>query len=205
MPLALVRLVTVQKVSPFDAQTTRKLEYYFSPLTPIYEKISKKCVAPLLRQQPDSVEKFVEENTPAFLEDFSDIMTKMIAAAGPSGIEQVGRLINQVDLPSLINKAGEVYSPEIRNNFAEVMNLEFNNASYFMGKYGESIFGPDMLTILASNEIDVNHAVEVTGHLYFSLSALGEGLLRKDKSIEPALTEISRLCLRYAEEKDSDR
>ncbi|MDG6967647.1 MAG: hypothetical protein JRN58_09950 [Nitrososphaerota archaeon] len=200
-PLAMSRLVELRTVSTIDPKTRSEMGNFFAPMAPIYKTISMEFTKPLIRQEPASLEKFIEENTTNFLEEFAKLMMATMGNAGPERFAHVVKLMGKIDIESIL-KAMRL-PREVENNLLRVFELETNNAMYFMSKYGQLFASPDSMALFTTNDLDLGQMLTTSGHLYFSIMGLIDGIFAKDSKLTPTLTTLSKLAVRYAEEKDA--
>jgi len=168
------------------------------------DTIYEKYVNPILSADPASIEGFIEANASRAAPDFASAFSKLIKwiADKPTYSEFLAK--NRMIETWVFSRS--VYSAESLETFRDAARLEMDAESYFMERYGGNIVSSNYATIsmaLRWRGLDDEELVLANVKLYLSLLASQKAIRLNRAKLRTTFNELSRLYLKFAEEKDA--
>ncbi len=201
LPLAMESLTMLEQESVVVPPSVSRIIRAYEKMRPEFEAYETKYVIPVMSQNTQNVQRYIEETSDKFIEYLGDLTLKIVSNEGPQILTDVMAVMGSDMMSSRMRDKS--FPDKVTDSLREAVELEYENTAFLVGRYGQLMFSPDFPAIAESAGLDFDEFIKVSGNLYLSMSVLAYGIWTKDKRYTPLMSEIARLCLRYAEERDS--
>lgn len=167
------------------------------------DKIHEKYIDPILSSDPSSLETIIEDSAKRSASDFAAIIVKIMKWMDKPSHREIASKISKPMETFVFSES--VYRQESLETFREAVLLQTDSESYLVEKYGDLIMtNPVALAMnLQWHGLEDEELSLMNIRLYLSILAAQKAIRRNEKKLSRTFDELSRLCLKYAEEKDS--